>query len=190
METTIEFKVTGQLLGFIIEEGYKIKYLKLSIEQQEYWFKLSKEVRNNLTSAITPGSWLEISGTKEIKSGKLKLKAYDFKLLNSSETVLTPQTKTPHKKEPIPSTTVLMCQKSTCWQKGGRSVCEALTQQLSDRGLAGEVKIKGTGCMKECKQGPNLVIMPDKTRYSKIKPEQIPGLIDKHFLQLGANIKG
>jgi len=24
-------------------------------------------------------------------------------------------------------------------------------------------------------------MLPDKTRYSKVKPEQIPGLIDKHL---------
>jgi (2Fe-2S) ferredoxin len=34
--------------------------------------------------------------------------------------------------------------------------------------------------MKNCKAGPNLV-MPDKTRYSKIKSEQVPALIDRHF---------
>jgi (2Fe-2S) ferredoxin len=34
--------------------------------------------------------------------------------------------------------------------------------------------------MKNCKSGPNLV-MPDKTRYSKIQAEQVPVLIDKHF---------
>ncbi|OBQ32475.1 MAG: (Fe-S)-binding protein, partial [Anabaena sp. CRKS33] len=42
------------------------------------------------------------------------------------------------------------------------------------------VAIKGTGCMKNCKAGPNLV-MPDKTRYSKVKAEQVPALINKHF---------
>jgi (2Fe-2S) ferredoxin len=50
---------------------------------------------------------------------------------------------------------------------------------LSDRDLT-QVTIKGTGCMKQCKAGPNIV-MPDKTRYSRIRPQDIPNLVDKHF---------
>jgi (2Fe-2S) ferredoxin len=34
--------------------------------------------------------------------------------------------------------------------------------------------------MKRCKAGPNLV-MPDKTRYTKIRAEAIPALIEQHF---------
>ena len=34
--------------------------------------------------------------------------------------------------------------------------------------------------MKQCKAGPNL-IMPDKTRYTKIQAEQVSTLMDKHF---------
>ena len=189
MKTIAEFKVTGQLLGFIHEDGYKIKYLRINVDQKEYWIKISKEARNSLTSAITPGCILEVSGTQEIKSGKLKLKAYELKLVNSEETNLIPATLPAQKKAPSATTTVLMCQKSTCWQKGGKAVCDALTEELSDRGLAGSVKIKGTGCMKECKQGPNLVIMPDKTRYSRIRPQQIPNLVEKHFLKTGIKVE-
>jgi (2Fe-2S) ferredoxin len=52
---------------------------------------------------------------------------------------------------------------------------------LSDRGLEDQVAIKGVGCLNKCSSGPNLVVMPDKTRYSRIQPEQIPALIEKHF---------
>jgi (2Fe-2S) ferredoxin len=34
--------------------------------------------------------------------------------------------------------------------------------------------------MKQCKAGPN-VVMPDKTRYTRIGAEEIPDIIDKHF---------
>ncbi len=65
-------------------------------------------------------------------------------------------------------------------KRGGDGVCRALESALSDRSLSDEVTIKGTGCMKNCKAGPNLV-MPDKTRYSRIQEKQVPALIDKHF---------
>ena len=59
-------------------------------------------------------------------------------------------------------------------------MCQALEFELKNNGLENSVAIKGTGCIKNCKSGPNLV-MPDKTRYSKIKAEQVPVLINKHF---------
>ena len=65
-------------------------------------------------------------------------------------------------------------------KRGGDGVCRALESALSDRSLSNEVTIKGTGCMKNCKAGPNLV-MPDKTRYSRIQASQVSALIDKHF---------
>jgi len=183
MGTVAEFNVVGQLLGFIIKDGDKIKYIRVVIEQQEYWIKLAKELRNSVTSDLTPGCWLQLSGTQEIDSGKLKLKAYSFHKVESETSKII--------KPPVPKETtgargqmtVLICQKSTCWKRGGEAVCEALTKSLSDRGLEGQVKVKGTGCMKECKQGPNLVIMPDKTRYSRIKPQEVSSLIDKHFAE-------
>lgn len=75
---------------------------------------------------------------------------------------------------------ILVCGKSDCCKKGGRAVMASLQEELSDRGLEGEVKIKTTGCMKRCKAGPN-VVMPDKTRYSKISAKEISGIIHKHF---------
>lgn len=47
--------------------------------------------------------------------------------------------------------TILMCQKSDCMKRGGKAVCQALQETLSDRGLQNQVTIKGTGCMKQCK---------------------------------------
>jgi (2Fe-2S) ferredoxin len=76
---------------------------------------------------------------------------------------------------------ILMCQKSDCMKRGGRAVLQTLQQTLGDRGLTDEVAIKMTGCMKHCKAGPNLVVMPNKTRYSQIKAKEIPALIDQHF---------
>ena len=64
--------------------------------------------------------------------------------------------------------------------RGGKAVCRALEAALSHRGLQDQVMIKGTGCMKKCKAGPNIV-MPDKTRYSRIPSTQVPAIMDKHF---------
>jgi (2Fe-2S) ferredoxin len=76
---------------------------------------------------------------------------------------------------------ILVCQKSDCQKRGAGKVCQALSQALSDRGLQDHVTIKKTGCLKKCKAGPHLVIMPNKARYSRISSSEIPDVIEKHF---------
>ncbi|MBE9142063.1 (2Fe-2S) ferredoxin domain-containing protein [Planktothrix mougeotii LEGE 06226] len=76
---------------------------------------------------------------------------------------------------------ILICQKSDCRKRGGDEICTLLQQELAQRGLEDQVIIQKTGCLKKCKAGPNLVMLPDKTRYSKVEPEEIPALIEQHF---------
>lgn len=76
--------------------------------------------------------------------------------------------------------TILVCQKSDCCKRGANALMRALQTELNDRGLDGQVAIRGTGCMKQCKAGPALV-MPDKSRYTRLGPNQAAALIDKHF---------
>lgn len=75
----------------------------------------------------------------------------------------------------------MICQKSTCWKRGGEEVCQAIKNTINDQGLDEQVQVKLTGCLKQCKNGPNVVIMPDKARYSNVRPQEIGFLIDKHF---------
>ncbi len=76
---------------------------------------------------------------------------------------------------------ILVCQKSDCQKRGAGKVCQALSEVLSDRGLQDQVTIKKTGCLKKCKAGPNMVIMPNKAKYSRISSAEIPEVIEKHF---------
>ncbi|MGK7877156.1 MAG: (2Fe-2S) ferredoxin domain-containing protein [Xenococcaceae cyanobacterium] len=180
-----EFTLVGQLLGFVIKDGYKIKYLRIAISEKEYWIKPSQEIRYSLDPSIIPGCWVEVMGERKlcVKTGKVKLKADVVRLATipspSQPPVFVPQPQTVKSKKSKAS--ILVCQKSSCWKKGGKAVCQALEESLRDRGLEDQVKIKPTGCLKQCKKGPNLVMMPDKARYSNVRPKQIPALIEKHF---------
>ena len=192
------FHLQGWLVGFGIEEGYKVKRLRLATGQQEWTVKLAKSARLNLDPRINPGVWVEVWGDREFspKRGEIKFKAYDVKLGNPAyqETLtLAPdfrqdppniQPQTPNSKPQ----TILVCQKSDCWKHGGKEVCQAMERELRDRGLDQSVTIKTTGCMKRCKQAPNLV-MPDKTRYSQVEAKDVPHLCDKHLAATPALVK-
>jgi (2Fe-2S) ferredoxin len=181
----LEFNFVGQLLSFVIKDGYKIKYLRIIYSGREYWIKPDKEIRDRLNGTLAPGCWVDIRGTRKhcFKTGKLKLKAYSVERVNLPEPsdipVSLPQS--PPLKRQAAKASILVCQKSTCWKRGGQAICQALAENLRDRGLDDKVQIKLTGCLKQCKQGPNLVVMPDKARYSRVEPERAIKLVEKHF---------
>jgi len=182
-QTTL-FELQGRFLGFQVEDGYKLKYLRIATADGEYRVKLSKESRASVGGVITPGDWLQIWGEKTIKHelAEPKLKAYKICVSAPGDAPSFTLQKESHKpKAAQPQATVLVCQKLDCMKRGGKAVCKALEAELDDRNLTGQVTIRGTGCMKHCKTGPNLVVMPDKTRYSRISADEIPALLDKHF---------
>jgi (2Fe-2S) ferredoxin len=173
------FTLEGRFLGFKFEDGSKLKYLRLATSNGECCIKLCKELRSAFELRLLPGDWLQILGEKKLnrKTGKVKLKAERVIPANVSNEQINVPAKD---KQAKTTASILVCQKSSCMKRGGTAVCHALETALSDRGLENQVAIKGTGCLKQCKAGPNLV-MPDKTRYCRIQAAEIPEMIDKHF---------
>ena len=178
-----QFAWVGQLLDFVIEDGSKIKYLRMIVSDREYWIKLPKELRHTLDPQIIPGSWLEVSGCRKVckKTGKVKLKAEFVQRATAPREPGTTVFVPPNSTSKPAKASILVCQKSDCVKRGGRQVCQVIEQQLRDRGLEDCVQIKKTGCLKQCKKAPNLVVLPDKTRYSRVSPQEIPELIEQHF---------
>lgn len=184
----INFSLEGRFLGFEFDE-YKPKRLLIATSEGECTLKIAKSLRYSFGLRLVPGDWLQILGEKKIdrKTGEVKLKAEQI----IPATISQEQTSIPvAAKPPKSKTSILVCQKSDCMKRGGKQLCQAMQAALSDRGLTDEVSIKGTGCLKHCKAGPNIVMMPDKTRYSKVDANQIPALIDKHFTPEEAVKKG
>ena len=58
-------------------------------------------------------------------------------------------------------------------------MCQALQQGVEERGLGDRVRIKATGCLKKCGQGPNMIV--GTTRYCHVQAENIPQILEKHF---------
>ncbi|MBE9097591.1 (2Fe-2S) ferredoxin domain-containing protein [Tychonema sp. LEGE 07203] len=206
-----QFTLEGEILSLIVEDGFKLKYLRIKTDRQvEYLVKLCKELRSFLGPVLKPGLRVQVAGDKELnlKNGKIKLKARSLTLAGANsgrspeqqdsrnvpcEIVTSddraigkteasiPQTDKTVKARAKTKTKILVCQKSDCQKRGGAAVCKALENALNSRGLEEEVTVQGTGCLKQCKAGPNIVLMPDKTRYSRIAPAEVPAIIDKHF---------
>lgn len=173
------FTLEGRFLSFLVKDGYKIEQLCLATSQGERWIKLSKESRASLGRVLTPGEWVQVSGREKFnsKTGELSLKAYQITHTQPNSAKTSPQLEA----KPPAKANILVCQKSDCCKRGGQKVCQVLESTLRDRGLEGQVAIKKTGCMNKCKAGPNIIFTPDKTRYSRVHPEEIAALVEKHF---------
>lgn len=174
-----QFSIEGRFLGFVFEDGWKLKSVQLATGEGENRIKLSKPLRVAVDRSLIPGTWVRVEGEKKLKkSGEVKLKAYVLEPIAAS----TVQTAAPAPAETAkPKATILVCQKSDCCKRGGTQVCAALERNLRDRGLQEQVTVKGTGCLKQCKAGPAIVVMPDKARYTRVDASEIPAIIDKHF---------
>ncbi|QJB44147.1 (2Fe-2S) ferredoxin domain-containing protein [Dolichospermum flos-aquae] len=175
-----EFCFEGRFLDFVIKDGYKLKGLLLGTSEGECYIKLAKHLRSAFDLRLPQGTWLQVVGTKQYNAKKDQVTLVGERVMAASADMGTVAAQIPAKTKPAKTQTILVCQKSDCMKRGGKTLCQALESELINNGLENSVTIKGTGCMKNCKAGPNLV-MPDKTRYSKIKAEQVPDLIDKHF---------
>lgn len=187
-----QFSLIGQLIGFIFKDGVKLKYLRMAVDERECWIKLPKQIRTKLeqeifnsgvVATITPGCWLKIHGyqKRSPKTGKIKFKAETVELLDGSDHSPGLRGYEAIKPAKVTSAKILVCNKSSCRKRGAKQVCQALLSNLEKLGLEEKIEVKSVGCLKQCKKAPNLVIMPDKARYSYVKTQQIPELLTLHF---------
>ena len=77
---------------------------------------------------------------------------------------------------------VFVCTSSDCSSYGSEEVLEILRHGIQERSLGDEIKLTKTGCLKECEDGPIVLIYPDGVWYSRVLPEDVDEIIDEHLL--------
>lgn len=162
-----DFQAEGEFLSW--ENPDQLKYFNLAVETGVLKIKLAKELRTSLGLRVRPGDRLWVAGLQKLnpKTQASKLKACRVKLVEVGSPTLLGKSANDRKAK------ILVCQKSGCLKRGGQGLCRALESELSDRGLQERVTIERTGCLKRCSSGPNLVVMPGKQHYSRIRPDAI-----------------
>ena len=173
-----EFTIVGKLEDCITNSKGCIKYLYLSTPEADYTIEVAKG--QTIGNYLAPCCWLKVTGMRkyEIHKDRVKYKAYKIELLPArvKETISSKAIATEK-----PKAKVLVCQGSSCRKNGGQ-ICQLLQTQLQAKDMARRVEIKTTGCLKQCKQAPNLIVMPGGTRYSRVQPQQVFKLVAKHLL--------
>ncbi len=78
---------------------------------------------------------------------------------------------------------VLICGGTGCTSSGSKKIQEAFAKSIDDFKLNDEIKLVQTGCFGLCALGPVVIVYPDGTFYSQVKPEDVPEIVEEHLLK-------
>ncbi|HSB79143.1 MAG TPA: SLBB domain-containing protein, partial [Candidatus Methylomirabilis sp.] len=78
---------------------------------------------------------------------------------------------------------ILVCMDPECLAKGAEAIRERLCRDLAARGLEGEIRVLETPHLGDCAHGPELMVYPDEVHYSGLTVDDIPDLVEEHFLK-------
>jgi len=70
-----------------------------------------------------------------------------------------------------------------CRALGSAPVREALIEEIEKRGLGDRVRLQTTGCHGFCERGPVMVVRPQGIFYQRVKPEDIPEILETTILK-------
>ncbi len=86
--------------------------------------------------------------------------------------------------ERTPSKKTIVVSSGTCGQASGSlQIIDAINQELAKKGLKDSVDVKVTGCHGFCQLEPNLVVYPEEVFYRNLKPQDVPGIVEKSVLK-------
>ena len=78
---------------------------------------------------------------------------------------------------------VLVCGGTGCTSSGSPKLIDRLNEQLAEHHLEKEIKVIRTGCFGLCEAGPVVIVYPEGTFYSHVKPEDIDTIVEEHLIK-------
>ena len=78
---------------------------------------------------------------------------------------------------------VLVCGGTGCTSGGSDKVLETLREGIKANGLDKEITVVQTGCHGMCEAGPIVIVYPEGTFYTHIKPQDAKEIVAEHLLK-------
>ena len=78
---------------------------------------------------------------------------------------------------------VLICGGTGCTSSNSLKIQEEMNKEIVAAGLENEVKVVLTGCFGLCALGPIMIVYPEGTFYSNVKPEDAQEIVQEHLLK-------
>ena len=175
-------QIEGEFLGFIAKSGGELKYIQVQVGERIFPIKLAKELRETLGQKLVEGDRLSVllEQTGSGLGSKIKLKTHRVERLGNGKDFLVVESAS--KSEDKQKGKILLCYKSGCSKRGGRQLYRALIEALQHLGLQNRVTVELTGCQKQCKNAPNLILMPGQVKHAYVNPNDLVPLIKAHYL--------
>ncbi|MBI2953978.1 MAG: (2Fe-2S) ferredoxin domain-containing protein [Chloroflexi bacterium] len=76
---------------------------------------------------------------------------------------------------------VFVCTGYDCAGYGAEELMTLLGRRIREHGLADEIMLTKCGCVKECEDGPIVLVYPDGVWYSRVLPEDVDEIVDEHL---------
>ncbi len=119
---------------------------------------------------------LEKAELEKTEADKLRSHSPQLQLVSTAESV---------KEKPA---RILICQKSSCRKKGSQKVSEAIEDAIAKANAGSQITVKSTGCLKCCKTGPTVVVLPSSGKNEKVSKERYRKVTPKSAKEIVASV--
>lgn len=160
----------------------KLKGLVLQGRDGDFCIKLPKYLRPMLARELVLGAYVRVWAYQDGDIWRainlLLLEEHDIATLCWSETVPAstldqPEATATNVTTPNPpKRCIQVCRKGKCYKQGSKHIWHALQAEVEANPALQHISIEATGCMKACKKGPNLKVMPKGKMISGVTPQQ------------------
>lgn len=90
---------------------------------------------------------------------------------------------------PKPKRHILVCTQSrppgnprgSCAENGSRDVLMRFMMEMARLNLIGNLLVTESSCCGPCQSGPTVVVYPDNVWYQKVKPDDVPEILESHI---------
>lgn len=78
---------------------------------------------------------------------------------------------------------VMICRGTGCSSSNSEQIAKNFEEQIKAHGLDKEVIVERTGCFGLCALGPIVIIYPEASFYSMVKPEDVEEIVKEHLVK-------
>ncbi len=180
MLTTIE----GSVIGRQLSRTGKLKQVQIKTSNQIQEVKVPKILRPFLAQVLKSSTDLKL----QVKIGHRKIKAVNVLVNHQDNRQLTTQ-------QAIAPIKIQICTKGACYKRGSSQIGVALQVMIQEHRLQDTVSIEKVGCLKECKNAPNVRLKPSGVICHRASSHKVAQLLeplrhseDFHCQLLGVSI--
>jgi NADH:ubiquinone oxidoreductase subunit E len=159
--------IEGSFIGGQLSRTGQLKNLQIKTSNRVQQVKVPKSLRPLVAQILKSSTYLKL----QVKIGHRKFKAIQVlmaadvpeKAIRSSQ---------------LPVAKIQVCSKGSCHKHGSKKLCAGIQAMLQSQDWQDLVVIEEVGCLKECKQAPNIRLKPSGGICHQASPQKVIRLLE------------